>query len=255
MKKQIQIQACIAACFVLFCFTTVAQDDYLPAKSNWGVTLGMNGLNTIGWDAHTAPTGSVLFRYYFRDCASYRLGFNPYLNRTFNTIDLGDQYQEMTTTSKGLGISLGYQNNFIGTNRMNPYAGLDFTLGTSRYNTKDYTYEVDTNGVIIDGEPWSRIESLGPKSLGFGLRPFVGFEYMVAPKLSLGGEVGYDIGWDRTGPYKITTTVSDGSNEVVTESEGLPSKSFNMSGQASALLTFSYYFMKRCCEDEMDTMR
>ncbi|MBL7943378.1 MAG: hypothetical protein JNM00_11455, partial [Flavobacteriales bacterium] len=226
---------------------------YFPKKGNWGTTLGLTGLNVVNWDAHTAPTGSLLFRYYFLDCASYRLGFNPYVYRSFNTYDLGSQFQESTVVEKGVGLSLGYQNNFEATTRLNPYAGADFVFSTSRMNTHDYTYTVDEDDEEDPDGPWTESEILGAKAMTFALRPFVGFEYYVAPKLSIGGEVGYDLSYRHFGPTKSTITSFDGEEETTTESEGLPASELNFGGQSTALIMFSYYFTKRCCDKEIAT--
>lgn len=250
MKKRLHILMCFCIYLMISQYESSAQ--YLPVKKNWGATFGANGLSVLNLDAHTAPSGSLLFRYYFMDCASYRLGFNPRLYRSFNTIDMGTQYQELTVREKGLELSLGYQNNFIGTERLNPYAGADLVLGTARTNTNTFTYAVDEDNNQNLDEPWTEDEVIGAKLMWFALRPFIGFEYFVAPKFALGGEFGYDIRYQRTGPYKLTSTVFDGEDEETEVFEGLPAKEFNMGGQAVALFTFSYYFMKRCCDDEMN---
>ena len=64
----------------------------------------------------------------------------------------------------------------------------------------------------------------------FGVRCFVGVEYFVLPKISLGGEFGWGIGLQTQGAAQVTTeslnTTSNGSTTVT--NKGGKSTTFNI---------------------------
>jgi len=70
----------------------------------------------------------------------------------------------------------------------------------------------------------------GGASFGIGVRGFVGAEYFVAPKISIGGEFGWGIGFGITGKSKTTTESIGGTTSAVGEQtvEGSKSSSFGL---------------------------
>lgn len=68
----------------------------------------------------------------------------------------------------------------------------------------------------------------GGASFSIGVRGFVGAEYFVAPKISIGGEFGWGIGFGMTGKSKTTTESIGGATPAVGEQtvEGSKSSTF-----------------------------
>jgi len=60
-----------------------------------------------------------------------------------------------------------------------------------------------------------RTEVTAGQSLLVGVRGFIGVEYFIAPKISIGGEFGYMLSYKATGKNYIKTESWDGANNVV----------------------------------------
>ena len=56
------------------------------------------------------------------------------------------------------------------------------------------------------------MESKSGRSFGVGLRAFVGCEFFIAPKISLGAEFGWGLGFQTMGA-SVTTTESVGGGQ------------------------------------------
>jgi hypothetical protein len=74
----------------------------------------------------------------------------------------------------------------------------------------------------------------GGGTITFGLRGFIGAEYFIFPKMSIGGEFGWGLGLSRTGKTKTTyeargTSAAAGSTQTVAEFEVEGQKSGNWS--------------------------
>jgi hypothetical protein len=86
-------------------------------------------------------------------------------------------------------------------------------------------------------------------SLLFGARGFVGVEYFIAPKISLGGEIGYTLGFSTTGKgYNTTEQWNAGTTSVVTVTDkmyagrvGLRSMGLGFDN-ANAAINLHFYF-------------
>jgi hypothetical protein len=89
------------------------------------------------------------------------------------------------------------------------------------------------------------IESKAGSTFGLGVRAFVGCEYFVLPKISIGGEFGWGLGFSSTGAASTTTADGNGG-QVVTE--GGKSSSFGLDtdnkafGVAPAAVLVHFHF-------------
>ena len=83
--------------------------------------------------------------------------------------------------------------------------------------------------------------------LGFGLtaRGFVGVEYFIAPKMSLGAEYGYALGFNVQGYGESTNEVFNGtaSEEITSEDTGTKTSGFGLDTDASGFnIKFNFHF-------------
>jgi hypothetical protein len=106
-------------------------------------------------------------------------------------------------------------------------------------------------GSISEGASGSRTTSWKSGStIGLAVRGFIGAEYFVLPKISIGGEFGWGIGISTTGASKSLTETVGGTTATVAEVESIGSKSSrfwidtdqNATGTASASLRMNFHF-------------
>lgn len=122
--------------------------------------------------------------------------------------------------------------------------GNTLTLANPLVSTTQWT----ANGVGVTGVINTNtrpLESSSGSSISFGVTGFVGFEYFVAPKMSLGGELGYSISsvGSGTGTQK-TETWNFGTNSlVVTTTDYFPNpSSFSFGTVPSGNIFINVYF-------------
>lgn len=95
-----------------------------------------------------------------------------------------------------------------------------YTYGNSITDTNVFpnTYNFGNNTNPNNG--YRVIEEKFGTSYFFGVRPFIGAEYFIFPKISIGGEFGYTIGFGGSRAGKITSEYYSGiSSAVVTDTQ------------------------------------
>lgn len=92
---------------------------------------------------------------------------------------------------------------------------------------------------VVDGQ---LTEAKAGSTFGLGVRAFVGAEYFVLPKISIGGEFGWGLGFTSTGPSSTTTQGPIGTVEGGTSSSfGLDTDN-NAFGVAPAAVLVHFHF-------------
>lgn len=203
-----------------------------PEAGDW--VLGMNAapfLNYIGnmFNANDSNTVGVNFvnnnaiygKYYVNSDMAYRGSFRitTFANsvttlQDTNTVSVSPSYVENKVTASGFAfyLSAGIEKR-KGHNRLQGYYGVDaiLSLGAAAPNMKaDYGLTMDSTNVANGYVPTTRmLSSKAGAQFGIGVRPFVGVEYFVLPKLSIGGEFGWGLSF-----------VTTGGGEVITENYG-----------------------------------
>lgn len=205
---------------------------------NFGLNA-VNIMNDTGQDAeHPGYAGinqALFAKYFLQDnlAVRARLGVNT-LNTTEKTFGDDPLYDgsgtpdnillstEKTGTSMYfLGAGLEWRRGY---NRLQGYYGGEALIGfgTDRTNTSyevSYNSDADDAGYISAGDTRTLVQNNGA-SLMLGLRGFVGVEYFVAPKISLGGEFGWGLGYSRQGRGKTEVESWDGSDAETVEGQG-----------------------------------
>lgn len=139
----------------------------------------------------------------------------------------------------GIGLSSAKTSYEYG-NEIDPAVGVN----TSRddFGTGNITSDTYFNNARV-------LETSSGASFGIGVRGFVGAEYFVLPKVSLGGEFGWGIVFSTSGSSKVTLESTDGSIVGEQELEGSKSSSFGVDtdnvntlfGPAGALRVAFYF--------------
>ncbi len=136
---------------------------------------------------------------------------------------------KMTDSYSGIGFGFGLEKR-KGKGRVQGFyggeAGLAFSSETTKYTYGNaanesetvYYYNFDENYVATMGEMGYRpLETKSGTNFGIAVRGFAGVEYFFAPKISIGGEFGWSIGFGTDGKSSAQTELIDGTTE---DSEG-----------------------------------
>ena len=196
-------------------------------------------------DIFKAPT--IYFKYFLSEDAALRaklhLGFNSDKTRT-QVPEVGTTNGEVddvvTNSSNGLGISVGYEMR-RGYGRLQGFFGPEIGLGFSSSNKSyDWGNRISQYNTISS----RKLKETNPSEFNFKVGGFAGVEYFVAPKLSIGGEVGLGLGFGSEGKSQIETEGWDSTNRDVrinrTKSGG--GSSFSFSTKCSASLSVMFHF-------------
>ncbi|MGM0650571.1 MAG: hypothetical protein ACQES1_08715 [Bacteroidota bacterium] len=108
--------------------------------------------------------------------------------------------------------------NYSATNTTYEY-GNPITADFNNPNTHNFGGNLTSDG---------RVTESSDVSLGFGVRGFIGAEYFLAPKLSLGGEFGWGVGYTFTNMAEQTTEAWDGTEIDETTDEVATDSSFGL---------------------------
>lgn len=217
--------------------------DAIPVL-NFGLNA-VNIMNNTGQDAeHPGYAGvnqTLLGKYYVTDKMAIRgrFGVNTLNTTTKNFGDdplydgSGDPDNILLSTDKTgtstyyLGAGIEYRRGY---NRLQGYYGGEALIGfgTNRSSTSyeiEYNSDADDAAYITAGDTRTLKDNQGSQ-LMLGLRGFVGIEYFVAPKISLGGEFGWGLGYSRTGRGATEVETWDGSDAEIVEGQGNSSGNF-----------------------------
>lgn len=249
MKKVFLVVAITFLGNVLF-----AQQDTLKGqKGDWGFSIGISGIiNNITLDNPKDGFGNyILFaRKYIKDDVALRVGFNAALN------NVKSNFEDSISTGSGstalrqidssysrfdFSISVGYEKHFGKTRRLDPYFAGDITIGRMG-NTK---IQKNTNIKDLTGTDKTQYTRQYDGGFYFGIGVAAGFNYFIAPKLSLGTEFGYYYVFARSGgdynESMVNTPVS--GSQSSTFSRGVAESSVNAINVGSAAtIMLSYFF-------------
>lgn len=193
------------------------------------------------------------------------LGSNTYRNNVIKDMATPDpmnpKYVEdnMAVNSAVVLLGAGFEKR-RGSGRLQGIYGAEVLLGMSSTKT-NYTYgnsfstdfnaptsTTDFNFGTSSAVSTRRKEDYSGASLLAGVRGFAGVEYFIAPKMSLGGEIGYTLGFSSNGNGYVTTEMWNTATSntstvktVTTPKSGL--RSFGMGlDNVNAGINLNFYF-------------
>lgn len=201
-----------------------------PEAGDW--VLGMNAapiLNYIGnmFNANDSNTvgssfvnnNAIYGKYYVTADMAYRGSFRiTTLSSTsrfltnVDTVGTSPSYVENKMVASGFGfyLSAGIEKR-KGHNRLQGYYGVDLnlSLGAATPNLK-YEYALEMDSVNIAKGFVDSVRTISANSgtmFGVGIRPFIGVEYFVLPKLSIGAEFGWGLNLMTVGRGSLTREI------------------------------------------------
>ncbi len=265
--------------------TSKKGEPILPEAGDWGIGIDANPfLNYVGnmfgktannvaptWDFLT--TNQTISGRYFADektvyRGAVRLGFgsskaaNIVVDDASTATPQATKEDTKTTGTHGIGLSGGIEMR-KGKTRLQGYYGGE--VGIYLGGTKDtYTYgnAFSTSNTTPTSTSWSGLTPTGSGGVGsrttamaqgstftFGLRGFIGAEYFVMPKMSIGGEFGWGLGFTSVGEGSSTTEAWNGTGTTSTTNKtgkgssfGLDTDNMNSVFGSAGKLRFNMYF-------------
>ncbi|MGB3946682.1 MAG: hypothetical protein WBM13_01750 [Bacteroidia bacterium] len=215
----------------------------LPEAGDWGVSvnatpflnyfgnfIGGNGLNTAPTTNFLSTNQSIMGKYFVDEQTAYRGGVRINFGSTSSAVKVPVipaatpvTYVDDVTKVSGsnIGLTAGWEKRRGKTRLQGFYGGeLGIMLGTSKTTT---TYG---NAVSVDNPVTRTKEIKAGSTFGLGLRGFIGAEYFILPKMSIGGEFGWGLAFSSTGEGETTTESWDGTAVVTTLTKTGKSSSF-----------------------------
>lgn len=235
-----------------------SQDEVLTSKRGTPIlpqegefAIGMNGVTVLQyfgnmfngtmnnqiWFNFIDNTNAIFGKYFFEDLKAYR--FSVRVGQTINNdvryiLDDDDptfKYQvtdRHTRSATNIILGAGIEHR-KGVNRIQGFYGVDALLmiqsGSDKYkygneitgtNTNPTTHNFGTNLLPGGERVLSEKDGLG---FGLGARIFVGLEYFVFPKLSIGGEFGWGLMAGLRGASSVKTEYWDAVDITVKEDD------------------------------------
>lgn len=211
-------------------------EPILPEAGDWAISIDANPFlkyagNFIGADGlNAAPKfdfisgdQTVIGKYFIDETKAYRLGFRFGLGSTSNTTKVASIPTPANTVenvSKVSGSDIGLKAGMEwrrGKTRLQGFYGAEagLALGSS---TKKNTF----GNALSAANTSSRISEVKDGTqFGLGVRAFIGAEYFILPKISIGGEFGWGLALTTTGEGSTTSESWDGTKvKSVTNTTG-----------------------------------
>jgi hypothetical protein len=244
--------------------------DATPFLDYFGNFIGGNGSNygTAGWNFTNSAqmiTGKMFVSPNMAYRGMLRIGFGSETMKNYVMKDgttatppeMVTDEMKMSGNFIGLGGGLEWRR---GKTRLQGYYGAmamvtfgstkdSYTYGngfSSTFTTPTTTVDFNTGASAAVG---SRVtEEKSGSTLGFGVRGFIGAEYFVLPKLSVGGEFGWGLGLSRTGDGEQTVESWNGTAATSTATKTAGGGSFGIDtdnanfGMAPGALFIHFHF-------------
>jgi len=228
--------------------SSTERHEFMPVQGDLGVTLLLSGLiDDIQLQSPEIELGqNILFvRYYLEDDLSLRLGFgldlDNYSRETADSVGLSLFRVDSSTNRFTMNISAGVEKHLKSTNRLDPYVFSQLNL---TFIGKENT-EVTESQTIAAGTARNNRTIKRDGGIGIGLVAGGGMNYFLAPRFSIGTEIGLIFQYSSIGG-----TITD--NSIVTSIGGATNSDFNRSEdqvdrteinvQTNALINISYFF-------------
>ena len=232
----------------------IAQEDTLKGqKGDWGFSIGISGIiNNISVDNPKDAFGNYIIfaRKYIKDDVAIRVGFNTALKKEKwnfeDSISIGSGSTALRQIDSSysrfdFSIQLGYEKHLGKTRRLDPYFAGEIYIGRMG-NTK---IQKNTNIKDVTGTDKTQYILQYDGGFYFGLGVTAGFNYFIAPKLSLGTEFGYYYAFAKAGGDYNESTVNTpvSGSQSSTFSRGVAEAAVNtLNVGSSATIMLSYFF-------------
>ncbi|MEW6470087.1 MAG: hypothetical protein AB1458_14265 [Bacteroidota bacterium] len=251
MKKAIMILALAFGTTAAFAqdLTSKKGEPYLPEEGDWAICFDARPFLTYAGNLFSGNTGSnsspaVMYpgnmpwgihAKMFKDAttayrAMIRLGFgsvtmNNYVTQDGQTDPNVKVTDEWKSSARNILLGGGLEMRRGKTRLQGYYGGMVWIMLGGGSDTYTYGNAFSTTNTSATFTNWpsttpttgsSRTtEVVAGSTFGFGIRGFIGAEYFILPKISIGAEYGWGIGMSNMGDGEMTTESWDFANNTI----------------------------------------
>jgi hypothetical protein len=256
MKKTLAIIAMVVGAGTMNAqLTSKKGENYLPQSGDW--SIGIDGSSALGYfgnmlnnsadngmsfdfsNAAQMITGKLFINDNTAYRAALRIGMGSASSQVASLDSIG-AFDDVKSSGSFIGIGGGIEKR-RGTTRLQGYYGGMAMLAFQ--NGKTETTYVKPNQV---GDITATTDGA---NIGFGVRGFIGVEYFVLPKISIGGEFGWGLMFSKAGAGSTTAVTLDANgNTTSTTTDGASSSSFPVDtdnaafGMSPAAVMINFHF-------------
>ncbi|MCB0401717.1 MAG: hypothetical protein KDD41_06515 [Flavobacteriales bacterium] len=244
MKKKVLFVASLFLATAMFAqdgLTSKKGEAYLPEAGDWAIGFDANPFlqyggqmfngattNSFGgatWQGNNTATMALMGKYYKDESTAYRLmfrfgmggdNFTTIQDTSTTSLPGTGALENKTTNSNGLAFIVGGGlEKRKGNTRIQGYYGGQIMIGILGGSSSTYEYGATmdstnvANGIIVDenGTPGSAraTEMKNGGTFLIGLNGFIGVEWFIFPKVSVGAEYGWGFSMASTGEGETTT--------------------------------------------------
>ncbi len=200
-------------------------ESYLPEKGDWSIGFNADGIFSYVGNAFNGTLGNNAPSVDFQSPGTFvgkkfitaNTAYRATANLAVGTTKSGDN------TNSGFDVTVGLGKEWRkGQTRLQGYYGADGLLSLSSNTTKSVVGVVTT-------------ETKSGMGIGFGVQGFMGAEYFIFPKISMGAQYTYGLQVFSQAASKTTVT---GQPTV----EGTKSSSFGLSGVGVTSINVNFHF-------------
>ncbi len=222
-------------------------ENYLPEAGDWAIGFNANNLfsyagnlfssagnNAIGSVANNGWEGTFVGKKFTSATKANRYLVDFGLNvGTTTTPSTTSTTQSTKVTNSGFNLNVGLGKEWRrGKTRLQGFYGADVVLGIKSSGKK--TEFTDSNNSNLN----STIDEKNGLGIKLGARGFLGAEYFLFPKISIGAQYTYNVSIDVAGAKTTTTSNSVSS----TESKGANSFNFGIGNVGVASMNMTLHF-------------
>jgi hypothetical protein len=248
MKKTILSVVAVATLFAASAKAQTTKDDgvlrnkkgevYLPEAGDWAIGIDATPFLNYAGDffgkttSNSAPTfnfpnnNMVIQGKYFKTAQmAYRagvrigLGSNTNSNALNNLSDSTNTAQKTKVSNTNIALTAGLEWR-KGKTRLQGYYGGELGIMYGGGSSTTNTYAIALSDASVTGSPSRVTSSKTGNTFGFGVRGFVGVEYFIIPKLSIGGEFGWGIMFSTTAKGSSTSESKSGTTVTSKTTDG-----------------------------------
>lgn len=242
-------------------------ENYLPEAGDWAISFNADGIFEYAGNAFNGNTnnnapgvnyvdgfnGTFVGKKFISDKNAYRvivnLGLGSGKTTTTNVINQGTPAEFTTTTetslpSNGFDLALGLGKEWRkGKTRLQGFYGADALvfMNSNKFVQESSTTNTGTNTTAFVGN--SKTEITSGMGLGLGVNGFIGAEYFIFPKMSIGAQYSWGVQFEIDGEGEQTVTNSSTGNPTTTVTTNLGKGSgFKIGGVGVSSINLTLHF-------------
>jgi hypothetical protein len=237
-------------------FKSSKGEEFLPKAGDWAIGFNIdthfgnrnNNDQFIDFQNKSALTnvGTMVFKKFTTDNKAYRITANLKLGRGSNSLTTKSSSTETidsNATATGFDLTAGLGKEWRrGKTRLQGFYGADVSINLNSV-TKKYVKSTDTTAGNTTTNATTETVQKGGFGFGFGLNGFLGAEYFLIPKMSLGVQYNYGLNVTVLGKSNdTTTTTATGLPTTSVSTDGPSQTGFGIGGVGLASLNLTLHF-------------